>query len=263
MHPALTSTLTYMRRHALLLLLALLVVLFGITYALGYRPGPDLTFVRVGTLTLSGMPKGSIVYVDQTKRATSIGKDVKLALEPGSHSVIADMPGDYPWSDVVTITTRADTKASPIIVPMSVVRTPVPDTTTANTVLSTYKLPDAANPIIMENGCAIVSVENNRVLASPATATGCTPPPFLCIGGTCATTVVFAPIAPLRAVLPYPGRQDAVIVSYGSTLAVLELNPLKPQFFAPLLQGIQPAAALYDAKDIVVRDAGKTFLIGF
>jgi hypothetical protein len=106
-------------------------------------------------------------------------------------------------------------------------------------------------------------VLDNRVVASAATTTGCTPPPFLCIGGTCATTVVFAPVAPLRAVLPYPGRQDALIVSYGNTLAVIELSPLKPQFFAPLIQGIQPAAASFDATHIVVRDGGKTFTIAF
>lgn len=265
MNSTLKNILSYLRRHALLLLVALLFVLLCIGYALGYRPGPDLTFVRAGTLTLSSVPKGATVYVEQTKRAVSNGKDVRLVLEPGSHSIIVDIPGDYPWSDVVSVAARMNTTASPILVPMTVMRTSVSEAQAkeADAAITSYQLPDAAHPIVMENGCANVSVLDNRVVASAATTTGCTPPAFLCVGGTCATTVVFAPIAPLRAVLRYPGRQDALIVSYGSTLAVIEVSPLKPQFFAPLLQGIQPAAAPFDATHIVVRDGGKTFLIGF
>jgi hypothetical protein len=221
--------------------------------------------VRAGTLVLTGIPNGGTVYADQTKRAVSNGHDVRIALEPGSHSIIVDVKGDYPWSDVANVSARTDTKVSPIEVPLTVTRTPVTQDqgNTANSLLASYQLPDEQHPLVMENGTADVYVLQNRVVASPATATGATPPAYLCVGGSCATTVIFAPIAPLRAVLPYPGRTDAIIVSYSDTLAVLELNPLKPQFFAPLLQGIQPAAVVFDAHDIAVRDAGKTFLIAF
>lgn len=265
MNPTLERVKALLRKHVLLLLIALLFVLLCIGYMLGYRPGPGLTLVRVGTLVLSGIPKGGTVYADETKRAVSNGSDVRIALEPGGHSIIVDVKGDNPWSDVVSIAARADTRVTPIAVPLTVTRTALtPDQAgQANTALTTYKLPDEQHPIVMANGGADVYVSQNRIVAAPATTTGATPPAYLCIGGTCATTVIFAPIAPLRSVLPYPGRQDALIVSYGGTLAVLELDPLKPQFFAPLMQGIFPAAAIFDATHIVVRDAHQTFLIAF
>ncbi|MDB5265893.1 MAG: hypothetical protein JWM39_606 [Parcubacteria group bacterium] len=255
----------YIRRHVLLLLIVLLFVLLVIGYALGYRPGPSFTVVRAGNLTLSGIPAGGVVYADQTKRATSVGKDVRIDLEPGSHNIIVDVPGDNPWNDVISISPRMDTKASPILVPLKgeAVFVTAAQADAANTDITSYVPPSETKPLVMENGNANVYVLNNRIVASPATTTGAVPPSYLCIGGTCATTVVFAPTAPLRAVLPYPGRQDALIVSYGSVLAVIEIDPLKPQFFAPLYTGLQPAAATFDAKHIVVRDAGKTFTIAF
>lgn len=252
-----------LRQHLWLLLIALVFAALVTGYALGYRPGPGFTIVRAGELVLTGMPKGATVYADETRRAVAKNDTVRIALEPGSHSIIVDAKGDYPWSDVVSIEARTSTNVSPIFVSQHPERTPVANDSqkTAETLLSSYVLPDAQQPLVMEHGCAQVYVLDNRIVATPQTVAGCTPPPYLCVGGTCATTVVFAPTAPLRSVLPYPGRQDALIVSYGNTLAVLEMNPLKPQFFAPLLLGVQPAATLYDATHILVRDARQTFTI--
>jgi hypothetical protein len=186
-------------------------------------------------------------------------------LVPGSHSIIIDVKGNNPWSDTVNITPRTDTIVSPINVPVTVQRTLLQgaDATKAQSVLAAYALPNAAKPLVLGGGCVDVTVENNRVLATMATSTSCAPMPYLCVGGTCATTVVFAPITPLHSVVPYPGRQDALIVSFGGNVAVLELNPLKPQFYAPLLQGgVAPAIAPWDATSIVVHDDLRTFTIG-
>ncbi|MDB5237279.1 MAG: hypothetical protein JWL88_381 [Parcubacteria group bacterium] len=256
---------SFVRRHILLLLIVVLLVLLFGGYELGYRPGPDLTLVRAGNLVITGVPKGGTVYADQTRRAVSNGKDIRIDLEPGSHSIIVDVKGDNPWNDVISIAPRKDTVASPIFVPLKTVATHITQEQAAQAekALTTYLLPDEQHPLVLENGCANVYVANNRIVANAATTTSCVPPAFLCVGGTCATTVVLSPAAPLRSVLQYPGRQDALIVSYGSVLAVLEVNPLKPQFFAPLYQGIQPAAAVFDATHIVVRDGHQTSLVAF
>jgi len=253
------------RRHAFVLLVVLLVILLGIGYLLGYRPGPGLTFVRAGTLVLSNVPAGAVVYADETKRASSSGGDVRIALVPGNHSIIVDSAGNNPWSDLVNITARIDTNITPVFVPLKYTRLTLEpeDSTKAGAALAAYTLPAQQQALSMENGCANVYVSQNRVVASVASTTGCVPPAYLCVGGTCATTVIFAPVAQLRSVLPYPGRQDTLIVAYGDTLAVLELNPLKPQFFAPLVRGLAPVAAPWDANHIVVRDDMRTFLIAF
>jgi hypothetical protein len=242
-----------------------LFVLLCVGYALGYRPGPSFTFVRAGTLVLTNVPVGGIVYADETKRAVSTGKDIRLTLVPGNHSIILDVKGDNPWSDTVNIAARTDTTVSPISVPLSVRRSVLEDTdmAKANAAFAAFALPTAAKPLVFADGCVNVSVSNNRILATMATSTSCAPEPYLCVGGTCATTVVFAPVAKLHSVIQYPGRQDALIVGYGDTLAVLELNPLKPQFFAPLIKGgVAPIAAPWGASSIVVRDEGRTFTIG-
>ena len=262
MHPAIS----YIRRHALLLLTAVLFIALASGYALGYRPGPSFTVVRVGTLVLSGIPEGGTVFADETRRAVSKGTDVRITLEPGSHSIIVDVKGDYPWNDVITVAPSIDTPAHPILVPLKMPAThaTAEEIKQANALFAAYALPNEQHPLVMENGCANVYVSDNRIVATAATTTGCVPPAFLCIGGTCATTVVLSPTAEIHSVIAYPGRQDALIVSYGSILAVLEVNPLKPQFFAPLLQGgVAPLAVPFDEHHVVVRDDLMTSLISF
>lgn len=264
MNPSLTRVREYLKRNFILVLFVLLIVLFAVGYALGFRPGPGLTFVRAGTLVLSSLPEGATVYADETKRAVGHGKDVRIALIPGNHSIIVDAKGDNPWNDIVNVAPRVDTVVHPLLIPLTVDRNSFEpeERAKADATLAAYKLPTSVTPLVLENGCAAVSVSQNRIVASVASSTTCTtPPPYLCVGGTCATTVIFSPIATLRSVIPYPGREDAVIVAYGDTLAVLELNPLKPQFFAPLVRGVAPIAAPLDAHTITVHDDNRTFSI--
>lgn len=264
MNPSLTRAREYLKRNFILVLFVLLIVLFAVGYVLGFRPGPGFTFVRAGTLVIQNLPEGATVYADETKRAVGHGKDVRIALIPGNHSIIVDVKGDNPWNDIVTVAPRVDTTIRPLLIPLTVDRNSFEKDAraAADKSLAAYKLPTAAEPLVLENGCALVSVSQNRIVANAATSTACTtPPPYLCVGGTCATTVIFSPIATLRSVIPFPGREDAVIVAYGDTLAVLELNPLKPQFFAPLVRGVSPIAAPMDDHDIIVHDDNRTFSI--
>ncbi|KND49591.1 MAG: hypothetical protein AB203_00725 [Parcubacteria bacterium C7867-008] len=264
MNPTLKRIRSFARRYAPLLIIALLIVVFTAGYVLGFRVGPGLTVVRAGTLVLTNIPTDAVVYADEAKRAVGHGTDVRIALVPGNHSIIVDSVGNHPWSDLVPVTAGTDLRISPVFVPVTADRSSLeePARTEATKALAAALLPDATHPIVMENGCANVFVSNNRVVATVATSTGCTPPPYLCVGGTCATTVIFAPIAKLHSVIAYPGRQDVLIIGYGTTLAVFELNPLKPQFFAPLFNGgLAPVAIPWDAGTIVVRDDNRTFTL--
>jgi hypothetical protein len=137
------------------------------------------------------------------------------------------------------------------------------DLAKANALIAASALPASSTPLIMEGGCAQVTVSNNRVLADATTSPGCTPPPFLCTAGTCESTVVFAPIDTLNSVTTYPGRNDVLVVAYGDSLSVIELNPLQPQFFAPLIRGVAPRAVVWDSSSIAVTDAGRTYKLSF
>ncbi|KND50895.1 MAG: hypothetical protein AB202_00620 [Parcubacteria bacterium C7867-007] len=264
MNPTLNRIHAFVRRYAAVLIVVLLIIFFVAGYSLGYRVGPGLTLVRAGTLVLTDIPANAVVYADEAKRAVGRGSDVRFALVPGNHSIIVDSLGNHPWSDLVEMTPGTDTRVAPVFVPLTADRTSLeePKRTEATKALAAVLLPSATNPIVMEKGCANVSVSNNRIVATAATSTGCTPPPYLCVGGTCATTVIFAPVAKLHSVIAYPGREDVLIVGYGTTLAVLELNPLKPQFFAPLFNGgVAPVAMPWDADNIVVHDDKRTFTL--
>lgn len=254
-----------LKKHLLLVLVVALVLLISIGYALGYRPGPGLTVVRAGTVVLSKLPSGATVYADETKRALSKGGDTAIALVPGNHSIIIDTPGNYPWSDVVEVKAHAATRVMPIFVATHTPSSSFPseERAKADAMAKSGILPTAQKPLSMENGCALVSVSENRIIASGTTTPECAPPAYLCLGGTCADTVIFAPIATLRSVLPYPGRQDALIIAYGDTLAVLELNPLTPQYFAPLYKGVAPVAASWDATTLVLSDDNHTVKLTF
>lgn len=262
----LASVPAFVKKHLLGVLVTLLVALLCAGYALGFRPGPGLTLVRTGTLVLASLPAGATAYADESKRGTADAKgQLRLSLVPGDHSILVDAPGDYPWDEIVTIPTHAAVQVAPLLVSK---RTQTTSFTSderpkAQALVAKASLPTAAAPLALEKGCALVRVVDNRILANAVTAPGCTPSAYLCTGGSCADTVIFSPVAPLRSVLPYPGRQDALIVAYGDTLAVLELNPLSPQYFAPILRGLAPAAASWDARTLAVTDDGRTFKIVF
>jgi|CXWL01.1.fsa_nt_gi hypothetical protein len=244
------------KKHLLVLLVGFLVIGIIGGYSFGYRVGPGLTFVKVGILTLTGLPQGSNVYLDETSRTISNGGAVRLSLVPGNHSVIVDASGYYPWNDVFVIDTHVNNVLAPILIPtkISKERLKNEEALTAKTLEKNAILPTRESPIAMAKGCAQIFVESNEIIAEPIT-TSCTPPPYLCTGGSCSATIIFSPLsASIHSITKLPGREDVIVVGYGNTIAVVELNPLAPQFFAPLYVGAKPKAFLWDEKTIVVSD---------
>lgn len=245
------------------LLLAIIVVIATIIvfHLLGYRIGPGVSIVRVGTLVLDGLPAGASIYVDEVYNRKTAGGEARISMLPGNHTLAVSQDGDYPWYEVVTIVSDTETLETPVFVHnKSEVRKLAGDEVAgASKLVSAAKLPTLGAPLSMEKGCANVYVAGNRIIAEAGT--DCTPPPYLCSeDGTCGPTVVFAPVEPLNTLLAYPGRDDMMIVSVGHSLFVLELDPRTPQFFAPILKGDKPrAATLPDGSLIVYSGIGNLF----
>ncbi len=252
----------YSRKYFVLLVFVIIVLLFAIPYMLGFRLGPGLHIERVGTLTFSTLPANTSIYIDSTlyKTVTSTST-VSAELVGGSHSIIVSVPGDYPWASLTLVTSGKSTTVSPLLVHMRPDVTPLTGTaqSEALTALASSTLPTEAKPMVMANGCEDVYVANNQIIASAVQAPGCTPPPYLCEDATCSPTIVYAPLAPLKAVLPYPHRQDAVVLQFGSTLFALSLDPRSPQFFAPLLIGSNPRIGELSDGTIVVQNGTPVF----
>jgi hypothetical protein len=112
-------------------------------------------------------------------------------------------------------------------------------------------------------GCAVVYASGNKIIAEATTTpeTSCTPPAFLCESGTCAPTFVHVPAETLRSILPFPKRDDALVVAAGGLIYVIELDPREPQFFAPLFKGVFAAATSWSDNAVAGTDGTKTFAI--
>ena len=255
---------SFVKAHFFVTAFVALLIFLTIGYWAGYRPGPSLTFVRTGTLVVQGLPQGAVVYVDETRRGVSTGQDMKLPLVPGNHSVIVDSGvAIFPWSDLVAIEASKKTVASPLLVLKETKKTMLSatDTVAVKTLLRNYSLPTTQAPISFSGGCVTVAVAENQILAVGSTSANCLPPAYLCTETSCLPTVIFSSPQKIHSVLPYPGREDALLVSYGGTVAVIELNPLEPQFRAPLYVGNSATVLPWSENSFAIVDETRAYQI--
>ncbi|HVW71547.1 MAG TPA: PEGA domain-containing protein [Candidatus Paceibacterota bacterium] len=262
--PPVESLSSRLKRHWLLLLVMLFVAALLCGYAAGFRPGPGLTVVRVGTLEVAGIPPGTTVYTDLASRGMAGAAAFTVPLVPGTHTVIISAPNDEPFERTVSITSNQTTVLSPILVPQK----PTPlvldgdAAATANTSIAKAIMPTQTSPLAI--GCASVYVLDNRVIAAPATSTPecAAPPEYMCTNDSCAPTLAYAPTTPIRSVIPFPGRTDAVIVATGPSVNVVGLDPRYPQYFAPVIKATSPAIGEASTTGFYISDLGKTYFIG-
>jgi hypothetical protein len=244
------------QKYALLLIAVAIVVVLGVIYGLGFRVGPK-SIERVGSVTLTNLPAGTNVYIDnQLKKTTKAATDAKFELIPGNHTVIIGALNDYPWSTVVSVISTKNINVKPLLVPMHLSIKPLSgdEKTNALKAIAASVVPTPAKPMQVEGSCANVYVSNGQLVADVATSTpGCTAPPFLCSDGNCGPTVVFAPVTKIDAVFAYPHRDDALVVAVGGTLYALSLDPTNQQFFAPLIKASQPHFGQFPDGTIIVQ----------
>lgn len=259
------SILPYLKKFSILIIVVVIVALLALAYAFGYRIQPG-GIARVGTVTLTNLPVGTAVYVEQTLRTTTKKPgDVSLELVPGHHSIIVGAPNDYPWSSVVSVSSGTDLRVTPLLLTMKIPVTKLSGDATAAAIkaVQTGTLPTIEAPLVVANGCAHVYVSNNRIVEEAATSTpGCTPPPYLCSNGVCDATIIFAPLAPLKNVFSYPGRTDALAISFAGTLYAIAIDPTTPQFFAPLVRGANAQFGRLPDGTIVVQDGAIVSKLG-
>lgn len=248
-------------------LLVLILVALGVVaggYFAGYRlDGAGIA--KVGTLTLTGLPEKTAIYIDAARRVRAAGGEAVIPLTPGTHSVIVDSAGNDPWNEIVSITSAADTRIAPLLVSASIAKTSIvgADAQKAMALARATTLPTKAKPLTLVNGCALIYASGGRVIAEATTSPSCAAvPPYLSCApassenpsGTCAPTLIFTPSAALSAVIPFPGREDALIVWAGKLVYVVEIDPREPQFFAPIFRGAVTGIAPWSASSIAVTD---------
>lgn len=235
------------------------IALVTVLFLAGFRIGPGI-ITRAGTISVTDLPAGAALYIDEQKRVDPEDGIAEAVVLPGNHRVIIGTPDYQPWNELVAVEPGKETRLAPIFVPVKPhagIMLPAGQADAWRRVNASV-LPGSATPLPLSGGCALVSVQGNRILATPTTTPSCEPPLYLCIDGSCAPTVVLEGAESIRSLFPYPGRDDALIVALGTSLFVLELDPREPQFFAPLMRGDAPLrAAPGDEGDIVVAEGAR------
>jgi hypothetical protein len=221
-----------------------IVGILALVYVAGYRPGPGFTLVKAATLIMDDMPAGTSVYIDGRLRGASHGGPMRFKLVPGTHSVIVDALDNNSWSDAVSLEAPGDTHVRPLLVPSQIEHQPLTELEARKAVatLAAYRLPSESEPLRMSGGCVLVYTAKGRILAKGSQGSGCAIPQYLCVGAGCGAAIVFETGSDLRSVIPYPGRDDVLLISYGSMVAAVEVNPISPQFFASLIDGSRETA---------------------
>lgn len=245
-----------------LILVVLLITVVALGYFAGYRVD-QVGITRVGTISVTGLPEKAVVYIDASRRVRASGGTAELSLTPGSHSIIVDSEGNNPWNEIVTVETAGHTTVSPILVPTSIKKALVigADQEKAITLARSVTLPTKQKPLTLASGCASLYASGGRVIAEATTSPACAAiPAYLSCApksaenpsGGCAPTLIFTPSAALRAIIPFPGRQDALIVWAGNLVYAVEIDPREPQFFAPIFKGSVTGLAPWSTSSVVV-----------
>ena len=248
-----------------IVLAIILTVSVGIGYAAGYRIGPNITLVKTRTLTITDLPAGASVFADYAPRGESAGGPFSMAIVPGAHTILVSAPNYSPWASIVQVPEGADATVQALVVPKAVSGTLLSGTPAdeARALIKDAVLPTEEHPLVLAHGCALVSLaqDGKTLIAAPTTPPACAPPPYLCVNGSCAKTVVYSAAASPSAIVAYPGRQDALLMQIGQNIFALSLDPRDPRTFVSVLHGIAPHMAARPDGTVVVSDQSSVYTL--
>jgi hypothetical protein len=250
------------RLPAVLILFVTILLLIG-AFLLGYRVGPGLSIVQIGTVTLTELPAGTTIYVNEVLAETPRESEAVLKLIPGTHSVLLGWDEYYPWTELVEVPSGGQISLKPILIKKSAEEETLHDAdrVEAERAIDELPLPTKEAPLVRYAGCVGIYVENGDLIASPLDPS-CAPVPFLCFEGECGPTFVLpGGNEAVRAVIPFPGREDALIIALGQSIYAVEVDSRAPQFVAPILREHLPEIAPWNETSFVVRDRNAVFSV--
>lgn len=252
-----------LQKYWVVVVVVVLMIAGVVAFASGVRLGPG-GITQAGTLEVRNLPENARVFLDEAKMLGVSQGTAKAMVTPGVHSVIVDVEGMQPWNELVELSSKEVSLLWPLQVPKTVLRERVPEEqlVSARATLRATVVPTPTAPLVLGE-CVSVWVSGGRILAK----TDCEAPSFLVCeaaqlqaDGTCPAAIIFSPSGAVHSVIPFPGRDDALVVAAGSLSYVIELDPRKPQFFAPIAKSAVKLAPL-DADTILMEENGTVYRI--
>jgi len=232
--------------------IAAFILLFGIIHQSGYVFS-GIYIVKGGTLAIEGARPQSDVFID-THRVGTVGANGSgkfNALRPGKRNVIVASPNSWPWifdfeaSAATTITFR------PLQVLKVIENTPLADTEDPIRARAEVEFKSYREPIriqALKNEGALIWVEGNTVFAQ-------------LVAGDVHS--IFSSTKPIRNVLWYGNRNDAVIIAAQDSVFAIDAYESDVRNFQPIYQGEAPEAVADPLQPdrIFIRDKGNYFYV--
>ncbi|HEC94066.1 MAG TPA: hypothetical protein ENI56_01685 [Candidatus Kaiserbacteria bacterium] len=233
-----------------------MLILFA-GYTAGYRLGAGLVLTREQEVIITNIPNDAKIFSDYALRTGILNNTISISLIPGNHMLLASAKGYWPWKYMVTVPESKSITVRAFLIP----RVPKGKILNGNERLLAKKkiasvvLPTPAQPLTFTNECMSLATSGNQVIATPLPpSSSCTPPPYLCSKNTCSPTIIFSSAKKITGLIPYPGRDDAILIEIGNTIYALSIDPRAPRTFAPLLKGISPRMAQGKDNTLFVQD---------
>lgn len=249
-----------LKKYWFLAILLGIALVFSILFFLDYRIGPGGVVAKSGTVVLTGVPLGSTLYLDTIRNQTIAREETVLRLFPSAHELVVDVEGYQPWNELVYVGSGEEQRISPLLVPEVLKEKLIEESRIqeASQILSKQTLPTREKHLLVSNECVRVYVSGNRIVGERTEKEGCGTVPYLCTDegiaeyGACLPTIIFEPQETLTNFIPYPNRDDALIVASGNLVYVIELDPREPRFFAPLARSPKVRIAPWSDTSIII-----------
>lgn len=229
-------------------LLTLGVVGTGVLLSTGYvitKNGVQ----KGATLTIEYASPHSTIFINNKERGTVPADAQSITIDsitPGAQDIIVSHPQGWPWIERVLFETETTYTITPLIIPREpnaiTIAGNMPGRETAENAFARTALPTGVNPLLSDDGTALVWVDGASVYAR--------------VHGEPVTT--FSGKEPVRALAWFPNRNDTVIIASDTQVFVLDVDPQTPQNFLPLYTGVTPTFGLDGTGDlrIYIRETG-------
>lgn len=230
--------------------LLVLVLVLGASFFLwkGYRFSTKNGLSAPASITLVVPKQGTTIYLDASKKTVTKKDSETVTFEVSAgktHSFILSR-GDlfYPWKKDVTPSSGESITLSPFLVGKnvggSIITEADPEYERILQLIDANTLPSKTNAKISSDGKVAIWVEDGAIMATWLDTK--TPAPYyLCETKDCSNdSLILTPKSPLRNIDFYKDHSDILIVSFGDSAALLDLNPKGTQNFQPVYTGGTP-----------------------